>query len=76
VSARHRQHTKKLRAAQHVLADREIDLASYDRVIADMKSRGLSPFAIAVVDKCRDATRHDCDELREVVANLERKIVA
>ena len=67
---------RKLRTARIDLAAREVDLASYDRVIADMTRRQLSPFsgaqAIAIVTICRDAIQHDCDLLRAMVQDLER----
>jgi hypothetical protein len=78
VSARHRQHKKKLAAAELTLADREVDLVSYDRVIADMMNRrALSGSqAIVIVRVCRDAIERDCAVLREDIADLERKAVA
>lgn len=76
MSARHRQHKKKLAEAQKDLAEREVDLVAYVRVLIDMARRPLPPFsgsqALAVVAVCRDAARRDCEELRGVVKNLER----
>ncbi len=64
------------------LADREVLLASYERVLADMIQRDL-PYgaeAIAVVRGCRDATarereqlRGDHTRLREAVVELEAR---
>lgn len=69
----------KLWAAQKVLADRQIDLASYDRVITDMdkryRDRELALFtggqAIALVTGLRDATKSECDKLKVDVRTLE-----
>jgi hypothetical protein len=76
MSARHRQHKRKLEAAQKDLADRKADLASYERVIADMVRRELSPFggaqAIAIVRVCRDVTARECEYLAGVVTDLEK----
>lgn len=75
---RQRRHVReRLWAAQKNLAEREVDLVSYERVIVDMTTRRqLSPFggeqAIALVTICRDVTRRDCEGLREVVADLEQ----
>ena len=69
---------EQLWAAQKLLADRQVDLVSYERVIVDMTTRRqLPPFggsqAIALVTICRDVTRSDCERLCEVVADLERR---
>ena len=67
---------EKLWAAKQALAERQIDLVSYTRVIADMERRQLSPFggadAIAIVTVCRNTTRSECEQLEEVVAALEK----
>lgn len=77
MSARHRQHKRKLDEARAELAEREVDLVSYDRVLADMRCRGLSPFggaqALAIVQIFRDAIAHRCEQLREAIADLERR---
>jgi hypothetical protein len=66
---------EKLWAAHKDLAERQADLVSYERVIADMDRRALPPFAgsqaIALVRACRDATLHDCEALDKRVTSLE-----
>lgn len=77
MSARHRQHKRKLAAAQKDLAEREVDLVSYARVIADMVGQGLPPQTRApLVIKCRDANQRDCERLRRVIEDLERTLPA
>ena len=71
MSARHRQPKKKLTEAQKNLAEREVDLVSYERVIADMSRRFSGAQAVALVTVCRDVARRDCEELRGVVKDLE-----
>ena len=69
----------KLWAAQALLAERQVDLVSYDRVIADMdkryRDRELALFtggqAIALVTELRDATKGECEKLRADVKVLE-----
>ena len=76
---RHRRRAReRLWAAQKALAEREVDLVSYERVIVDMTTkRQLSPWggehAIELVTMCRDVTRSDCERLRQVVTDLERQ---
>lgn len=69
---------KKLWDAQKDLAERQVDLVGYNRVIADMAKRELSPIggqqAIAIVRVCRDMTEHDCDRLLKIVADLENAV--
>ena len=74
MNARHRQHKRKLAAAQKDLAECEVDLVSYERVIVNMMGQGLPPRTRApLVIKCRNATARDCERLREIVVDLERK---
>jgi hypothetical protein len=79
MSARHRQHKRKIAAAKQALAECEVDLVSYARVIADMKKRPLPPFSasqtFALMAVCRDATAHDRERLLGVVADLERTLI-
>jgi hypothetical protein len=69
---------EKLWKAKQALAERQVDLVSYTRVIADMERRQLSPFgeasAIAIVTVCRNTTRTECAQLETVVANLEKAV--
>lgn len=80
MSARHRKHKQKIVAAQQALAECEVDLVSYERVIADMTKRQLSPFsgaqAISIVDVCRAATESDRERLLSVIEDLERTLPA
>ncbi len=77
MSARHRQHKQKLAAAQRDLAERQVDLVSYERVIVNMTDQGLPPQTRAhLVIACRDATRRDCERLRKIVEDLERTVPA
>lgn len=75
---RHRRRAReKLWAAQKDLAERQVDLVSYERVIVDMTTRRqLSPFggdqAIALVTMCRNVTALDCERLAEIVADLKK----
>ena len=71
MSARHRQHKRKLWAAQQELAEREVDLVSFVRVINAMP--GLAAPAVL---ECRDAVWQECNRLREVIADLERTVPA
>ncbi len=72
-----RRSRQQLWTAQKDLAERQVDLTSYERVIADMGRRQLPPFggaqAISIVAVCRDAIRHEYAQLAKVVADLERK---
>jgi len=73
MSGRHRQHKKKLAAVRMNLAECEVDLVSYDRVIANMVRQGLPPQTRApLVIACRDATQRDCERLRQIITDLER----
>ena len=77
MSARHRQHKRRLTAAQKELAERQVDLVSYVRVIADMTGQGLPPETRApLVIKCQAATQRDCERLLEVIRDLERTMPA
>lgn len=77
MSARHRQHKRKLWAAQQELAEREVDLVSYVRVINDMTDQGLPAETRAShVLKLRDATARDCARLRAVIKDLESTVPA
>jgi hypothetical protein len=69
VSARHRQLKRKINAAKDALAERQVDLVAYVRVIADMSKHG-SPITFLLVG--RDATQRDCERLRAVIEDLER----
>lgn len=76
---RHRQRRRanvRLAAAQKELAERQVDLVSYERVIVDMTTRHqLPPFggaqAIALVTMCRNVTRQDCEQLTRTIAALK-----
>lgn len=68
--------------ALHDLADRQLDLTAYTRVIADMQRRGLSTAfelplsgaqALTIVSACRDATAAECSQLEKTVATLRKK---
>ena len=69
----------KLWAAQALLAERHVDLVSYDRVITDMdkryRERQIPLFTggqtIALVTGLRDATKSECDKLKADVRALE-----
>lgn len=75
MSAGHRQHKRKLAAAQRDLAEREVDFVSYVRVIANMVGQGLPPQTRAtLVIKCRDANLRECERLRGVINDLERTL--
>lgn len=69
---------EKLWAAQKALADRVVAFESYERVIADMRARQLSPFsgaqAIAIVAVCRDAVGGECKRLQSDVAALKKAV--
>ena len=62
---------QRLCAIQSTLTDRQVDLASYNRVIADMDKRykagDLSPFsgaqALSIVKVLLDAIKTECDQL-------------
>jgi hypothetical protein len=75
-SQKQRRAREKLWAAKQALGERQVDLVSYTRVIADMERRQLSPFggasAIAIVTVCRNTTRTECEQLETVVADLEK----
>ena len=79
---RHRRRAReRLWTAQSALADREIVLAAYKRVDADMVQRYQEPAplvsmqALAIVAVCRNAIEDDCKRLRQVIADLERVVV-
>lgn len=72
-----RQARQRLWDAQKTLAERQVDLVSYERVIIDMTTkRQLAPFggdhAIELVTICRNVTRDDCARLCKAVEDLER----
>jgi hypothetical protein len=75
VSARHRQHKRKLWAAQQELAEREVDLVSYVRVIND-KLPGMPAQIHADLAAARDAIWRDCERLRAIIKDLERTVPA
>lgn len=62
-----------------MLAARQVDLVSYERVVADMIKRYreglLSPFSgaqtLSIVGALRDAVRVECEHLQAQVAALE-----
>jgi hypothetical protein len=69
-------HKKQLTAAWKDLAEREIDLVAYKRVIAGMTNQGFPPRTRApIVIKCRDAARRDLTRLRRVIRDLERALL-
>lgn len=82
-SRQHQRQRRRTRArlweAQKELAERQVDLVSYERVIVDMTTRRqLSPWggehAIELVTMCRNVTRSDCERLLGVVEDLERTL--
>jgi len=73
MSVRHRQHKRQLAEAQKELAEREVDLVSYERVIVNMTDQGLPARTRApLVIKCRNAVQRDCERLRGTIADLEK----
>lgn len=67
---------ERLEASRQELAERQVDLVSYERVIGDMTTRRqLSPFggfqALQLVTTFRDVTKRECDQLAEDVAILD-----
>lgn len=65
--------------AQKELAERQVDLVSYERVIIDMTTRRqLKPFggdhAIDLVTTCRNVTRDDCERLSKIVDDLKTAV--
>ena len=86
VASRRRQRQRRrarerLWAAQKDLAEREVDLVSYERVIVDMTTRRqLSPVsvvqAVSLVTICRDAAQRDCERLHGVVADRKQDVAA
>jgi hypothetical protein len=76
LDSKRRRQRARLQAAQKDLAERQVDLVSYERVLVDMTTRRqLGPFggdhAITLVTICRDMTRNDCEGLRKIVEDLE-----
>lgn len=70
---------ERLWAAQKELAERQVDLVSYERVIVDMTTRRqLSPFggaiAIQIVTIGRDVARYDCAQLSKTIEDLKRAV--
>ena len=77
---RHRRRARqRLGEAQQALAERKVDLASYERVIADMNRRyraGQMPLfsggqTITLVETLRDAARSECEKLAGTLKDLE-----
>ena len=67
------QHKKKLRTARADLAECEVDLVSYARVIANMIGHGFPPETRApLVIGCRDKTARDRKRILAVIRKLER----
>ncbi len=63
--------------AQQELAERQVDLVSYMRVIASMTAQGLPAETRApLVLKCRDATQRDCERLEKLVHDRKRAVDA
>jgi uncharacterized protein YhaN len=70
----------KLDRAENALADRQVDLVAYERVLADLtkyyREGLLSPFSGAqvlnVVEIFRNVARTDCAKLQEQVAELAK----
>lgn len=76
-SRQRQQRRRKLWVAQKNLAEKQVDLTSYERVLADMERRRLSALAeqaISVVVMCRNETKRECARLTDVVAALARKV--
>jgi hypothetical protein len=76
MSARHRQHKRKLWAAQQELAEREVDLVSYVRAINDQQGQELPAQTHADLVAARDATARDCARLRAIIKDLESTVPA
>jgi len=60
-------------STQRELAERQVDLVSYERVLADMErslSLSSSNAAIVAVRACRDAVQSDCERLTKKTADL------
>lgn len=75
MSARHRQIKRRLTAAQKALAELEVDLVSYGRVIDDMKRRKLPmPGSLSWIEIGRQATDRDCENMRQTIYDLESKL--
>lgn len=76
---RHRRRAReRLWAIQKELAERQVDLVSYARVIADMTRQQLFAVhritAIQLVTYCRDVTRNDCERLLKAVDDQEQRV--
>ena len=66
---------ERLWEAQKELAERQVDLVSYVRVIDNMTAQGLPAETRApLVLKCRDATQRDCERLEDAVEDLKRAV--
>lgn len=72
---RRRRAREKLWAAQSALAERQVDLVAYERVVADMNKHkrshdGFLSQTVAIVEVLRDATRAECERLQAEVTEL------
>jgi hypothetical protein len=59
--------------AQSALAERQVDLVSYERVVVDMNKRSHDGFlsqTVAIVEVLRDATRVECERLQAEATGL------
>lgn len=75
MSARKHQHKGqgKLGAARRELAEREVDLVSYERVIVDLTTKWQlsgGEQVLALVSMRRSMIQQDCERLRGVVEDL------
>lgn len=65
---------KQLWEAREALAEKQVDIVSYHRVIADMIAQGLPPETRApLVLKCQSAARREHDRLLARVNELEEE---
>ncbi len=80
MSARHRQHKRKIAAAKQAVTDWQEDLAAYSRVIAHMQQSPLptvsGAHARTIVRECRSTLERYGAELHAAVAELERAVPA
>ena len=74
---RHRRRAdQKVWTAQRALAEREADLAAYERVVADMDRRYretgcMGTRALGLVEVLRDGVRLGCKQLQQNLTDLE-----
>ena len=78
---RHRRRAReRLWSVQKELAERQVDLVSYVRVLADMERRYQEPAplvsmqALAIVAVCRNQIRNDCERLLKAVEDQKQRV--